>query len=457
MRFEDLKKLAFEYYNRKDIQKILLQTAKGREVVPRYIDSFGKRPDTLQYENDIISIANKGATSFHYSEEIWKNPLDLTVGLTQQQMNNLRAGWDLILDIDCDFIDYGKITAEMLVEALHFHKIKNIGLKFSGGSGFHVGISFDAFPKKVQDIEIKDFFPDGPRIIAAYLKEMISKHLSKKILRISTIDEISKSVKKPIEDLMINNEFNPFSIVEIDTVLISSRHLLRMPYSLHERTGLASIVIRPDQIKDFHLGWAKPQRVIPKPFLPEPVKNEAKELLVSALDWHTRQQKIKQEQEKYKSKEQIIKAGQQVQPGEVKHVVLKNISPELYPPCVINILKGMHDDGRKRALFILINFFRSINLNMDEIKNKIDEWNKLNYTPLREGYIKAQLSWFEKQKNMLPPNCDKPYYKDIGVCFPDFFCGKIKNPVNYVSRRIQLKERQEHSNEQGKKKKQERM
>jgi len=33
---------------------------------------------------------------------------------------------------------------------------------------------------------------------------------------------------------------------------------------------------------------------------------------------------------------------------------------------------------------------------------------------------------------MLPPNCDKSSYKDIGVCAPDFFCSKIKNPVNYT-------------------------
>ena len=61
--------------------------------------------------------------------------------------------------------------------------------------------------------------------------------------------------------------------------------------------------------------------------------------------------------------------------------------------------------------------------------------NKLNYTPLREGYVKAQLSWSKRQKAILPPNCDKTIYEEIGVCHPDALCGAaktIKNPVNYT-------------------------
>ena len=37
---------------------------------------------------------------------------------------------------------------------------------------------------------------------------------------------------------------------------------------------------------------------------------------------------------------------------------------------------------------------------------------------------------------MLPPNCDKDYYKGIGVCQEDDFCKLIKNPVNYTTKKF---------------------
>jgi hypothetical protein len=90
------------------------------------------------------------------------------------------------------------------------------------------------------------------------------------------------------------------------------------------------------------------------------------------------------------------------------------------------------EDGKKRALFILINFFRSLNLSSEEIEKKIEEWNSKNKKQLKQGYIKAQLSWYERQKKMLPPNCDKLYYKDLAICSPDALCKHIKNPINYT-------------------------
>ncbi len=433
MEQEQITDIAEEYYSREDIQKAIVYHSKNREAVPRYFEGFGKRPDTLQYENDVWNLAQKGATSFHYSEEIWKNPLDLDVGMTKEQLDNLRAGWDLIIDIDSKYLDYSKIATELIIKALNFHNVKNIGLKYSGNKGFHIGVAFDAFPKEVQGIKIKDFFPEGPRIIVSYLKEMISGKLKEQIAGLNP--------DKDLKNIKIIDEEGAKEVIP-DLILVSSRHLLRMPYSLHEKTGLASIVIKPEQIKDFHVGWAKPERVIPKIFLPAPKKDEAKELILSALDWNAKQQMLKKELEEKMA----------AQKGKFRNdLVLTGILPEFYPPCVINILKGMKDDGRKRALFVLLNFFKKINLSDEEIKKKIDEWNKLNFTPLREGYVRAQLSWFEKHGNALPPNCDKTYYKEIGVCSPDFLCGKIKNPVNYVVKKVRLREMKER-NEAGERK-----
>ena len=424
---QDKARKIFYYYKRKDIQKAFLDFSRNREVVPRYQDSFGKRPDILQYENDIASLAEKGMTSLHCSEELWKNPLELKTEMSQEELNSLREGWDLLLDIDSRFIEYSKITAQLLIEALQFHNVNNVGLKFSGGSGFHILVPWKAFPSKINKIEVKDFFPAGPRIIASYLKEMISNSLREKVLHLSSLKEIAERVAKPKEELLREKKFNPYSILEIDTVLISSRHLFRMPYSLHEKTGLASIVIRPEQLASFHLGWAKPSRIFPKPFMPEAEENEAKELLVQALDWHARK-------EKERAKEEKEKIGMK----KYKEIVVRDLSENLFPPCITLILKGMKHDGRKRALFVLLNFFKSLGFEEEEIKKKIEEWNKKNYKPLREGYIVSQLSWFAKRKSVLPPNCDKTNYKDIAICQADNMCRLVKNPVNYVLRKARF-------------------
>src|SRR3989344_7528451 len=206
-----------KYYSNKKIQEFLLKISQNREFIAKFNDNFSKRPDTLQFENDIIEFVKKGATSFHISEEQWLNPLLLQSGMSQTELNNLRKGWDLILDIDGP-LEFSKITADLIIEALKFHDVENFTIKFSGNKGFHIAISSNAFPDTVDNKRTKDLFPEGPRIIASYLKEMIKDELSERV-----------------------NNKNPFSIVDIDTILISNRHLFRAPYSYHEKSGLISI------------------------------------------------------------------------------------------------------------------------------------------------------------------------------------------------------------------------
>src|SRR3989344_1845998 len=153
-----------KYYSRKDIQQELLRLSKNREVAVNFSDKgFGKRPDILQYEQDIIELVKKGATSFHFSEEHWTNPLLLKPGMTKNELDKLRTGFDLILDIDTKFIDYSKATAELLIAALKHYNIKNIGLKFSGNSGFHLGIPFSSLPQEANGKETRLLFPEIQR------------------------------------------------------------------------------------------------------------------------------------------------------------------------------------------------------------------------------------------------------------------------------------------------------
>ena len=110
------------FYSRKDVQKEILKTAKDREVAFKFGDKgFGKRPDILQFEGDIFEMAKQGVTSFHFSEERWSNPLDLNTGMRRKDLDELRSGWDLILDIDGPF-ELSQITAELLVDSLKFYE-----------------------------------------------------------------------------------------------------------------------------------------------------------------------------------------------------------------------------------------------------------------------------------------------------------------------------------------------
>ena len=126
---ERVRKITQLYYSRKDVQKALFEFSKNREIAPSYMmESFGKRPDSFQYKGDIFELVKKGATSFHCSEELWHDPLAISTSMTEKQLNDSRAGWDLLLDIDSKYLDYSKIMAELIIKVLRFHGIKNIGI-----------------------------------------------------------------------------------------------------------------------------------------------------------------------------------------------------------------------------------------------------------------------------------------------------------------------------------------
>ncbi len=411
-----------EYYSRKDVQKAIVNAAKNREVAVKYSDKgFGKRPDILQFNNDVLELAKSGATSFHISEEIWSNPLLLKPGMTKQQLDDLRQGWDCILDIDCKFLEYSKEAALLLIEALKFHNIKNFGLKFSGGSGVHIGIPFESFPENVHNQETKLLFPEGVRVIATYLKNLISEPLSKRILELSTIEEISKATNKKKSELLEKDKFNPFLVLEIDSILISNRHMYRAPYSINEKKSLVSIPLTLQQLKTFELKQAKIENVkVDLDFLPTIKKQEASSLIIQAFDSVQKKQETPSLNRAY----------------DIPKIKIKE---ELFPPCIVHGLNGL-EDGKKRFLFILLNFLKKSGYDYDQIEIIIEKWNKKNKQPLKQGYINSQISWHKHQKeDILPPNCNnKSYYSDINICKQDNWCKFIKNPVNYSSRKLKI-------------------
>lgn len=411
MKVSDLVK----YYSKKDIKKAILKHAKNREVVPKFVDGgFGSRPSILSYEQEIVDLVRKGVSSFHMSEERWLQPMLLKVDMKKQELNDIRIGWDCTIDIDCPYVEYSKICALLLQQALEFHDIENYGIKFSGGSGFHLIIPFESFPKEINGKSVSRMFPDAAKIIVDYLKSMIKDYLRESLLEKSSIKEIMANIGK--KDIIVNGELDPFKVADIDSQLASSRHLFRMPYSLNEKTWLVSIPLEHKEVADFKLEQAKIENVkVKTAFIPENIKpNEARELFLQAFDQSSRMTK------------------EEPQRTEKKFTAsTRKIEKEFFPPCIKNMLNGL-EDGRKRSLFILINFLKLMNWDWDDVVNGINEWNQKNSEPLRESLVKGQLSYYRRRKGYMIPNCSNiNFYKDINVCNKDGTCSKIKNPVNF--------------------------
>ncbi len=417
-----------KFYKRQDVRDAIVAAAENKEIAVRFGEKgYGKRPDILTYPGDIMLLAQQGATSFHCSEELWTNPMNIKTGATKQEYNELRKGWDLLLDIDCPELEFSKIGANLIVQALMHEGIQSISVKFSGNHGFHIGVPFKAFPDEVNGVKTKDLFPDGPRKIAYYLTEKIRNFLKEEMLKKFTIDEIAAKGKKEFREIVTNNVFDPFKVLAIDTILISSRHLYRMPYSFNEKSGLISIPIQLNEILTFDKETANPDKVVVNnlKFLDDTnvKQDEARKLLVNAFD--AKMDEIKANESK-ESVKRII-------PVREFEEIVEKIPEEYFPPCIKLIGNGL-EDGKKRALFILTNFLMSVGWNPDEIEKYLIDWNKKHALPLREVMIVGHMRYLKaNKKKVLPPNCDnKPYYIDLQICKPDNFCRFIKNPAQYA-------------------------
>jgi len=390
------------YYSKNEIKREIAFNSGGREVsVMIGLGRFGKRPDIIQFENDITELVKKGATSFHISEEHWSNPLELKPGMKKRDLDNLRVGWDFVLDIDSPDLEDSKKITHYLIEAIKFHDVKNMSVKFSGNKGFHIAIPFKTFPSKVNDVEIINLFPEGPKIIAEYLTEMITPAL---------IEKYGEQMKDKIE---------------IDTVLISNRHMFRAPYSLHEKSGLVSIPIDSSEVLHFNKERAKPENVIANMrFLEDSefIEGEATSLITQALDWSSRNSIKKESTEELTEKRKT----------DYKEIT-EAIPEEYFAPCIKKGLSGLQD-GKKRFLFILINFLKCVGWNPGEIEKRVKEWNDAQEDSLKEGYIIAQLNWHKaNSKKVPPPNYEnKAYYADIGILPEENVVRKFKNPLNYT-------------------------
>ncbi len=493
-----------KYYKRPEVQEALVRHAENREVSPRYGTGFGKRPDVLSFPQDVLEFAKRKTTSFHCSEERWDNPMLIQTGMSRKEADELRIGWDLVLDIDAKDWEISRLTAWLFIKALEAHNIKGVSVKFSGNKGWHIGVPWESFPEKIvtddgEEIVLKNLFPEMPRAIAKFLIDYIgdSKNNLVKInkdelllggLVKTSINELAKKCGKTKQDLIGN--YNPktkkfvnkeeglyklhctscgnrpekrFSqnekemaedservcskcngwmdfyslsrteatgpteprlkiteIVEVDTVLLASRHLYRMPYSLHEKSGLSGIVVEIEDVLTFKKTDAEPEKInFEKTFLDtkKVVPDEAENLC--RLAWSTQESK----EAKYEKREFEV-------PDEA-------IPEELFPPCIKLILQGL-SDGRKRAMFVLTNFLKVCGWSHEMIEERLDKWNECNAEHLKEVELKSHLRSKKRQKERFPPPNCKAFYQELGVCRPDETCQTIKNPAQYSVKLVKI-------------------
>ncbi len=451
---------ALRYYKKKEVQEALVAAAREKEVAFHFNDRFGKRPDVLIYPHDVMELAKKGISSFHCSEESWYNPLDIQTGMSKKQLDELRSGWDLVLDIDCAIMEYSRICAELVIRFLKHTGVKNISCKFSGNKGFHIAVPFEAFPEHVGEVETRLLFPEAARKIAFYVKEHIEEELARRVLAFESersgsedaIAVVQERVGLPMEkivrygenalgDRIAKLDVEPF--LEIDTVLISSRHLYRMPYSLHEKSGLLSLPIDPDKVGVFEKPMADPEKFFAPlaPWIDREAVTEpsARRLLVQALDYQA-----KARVDKERASELREERKRQAQEMEMK--IESAVQPELFPPCISHMLEQGLVDGKKRAVFATILFLGKLGWSKQEVRSFLLKWNKeKNTEPLRENYILGQLRYFVGGgKGKMPPNCNNDgYYVPLGICKPDGLCRRIKNPVNYSLIKLRLKQQRD--------------
>lgn len=404
----------YRYYQKEGVLEEITRISKNREIsftLPS--GGYTSRPGAIQYPNDVLQMIKKGCKSIHGSVERWQNPMSVRTGMSKEEANELRIGWDLIIDIDATDavgVEGSKLAAKRVLDLLIGYKIKP-SIKFSGRRGFHIGIPFECFPQDVDFKKTKDMYPHYPRTISSFIK-----HKVKEIL-LEDLTSLKGGIGKLYPD-GITGEPSPYSFVEIEDNW-GARHMFRLPYSINEKSGLISIPI--DDVEEFKIEDAKPQNVIAnKKFLMS--EGKADYLLMDALNWSSKNIPITKP----------IETKKEYKP------YTQRIPEEKFPPCIKNILKGIKD-GRKRSLFLMLNFLRKANWSQEEVVTRVEKWNNENSSPLPTSYVSGQVSHAFRGESFPPPNCSKIASFDFRVCTPDSRCSQIKNPISYPIRKKTVK------------------
>ena len=76
-----------KHYQREDILDEILPFFRNREVIGKFRQGgFNRRPNTIQFKEDLISQIRRGVSSFHVSIEKWTNALALQHAKTEKDL-----------------------------------------------------------------------------------------------------------------------------------------------------------------------------------------------------------------------------------------------------------------------------------------------------------------------------------------------------------------------------------
>jgi len=190
------------FYDHEVLEALAFQ-CRSRELWLRRGDVPSHRPlkadSAEELKRHIDSIRGQGIVSVYASVEVFSDPLLLT----SKSPEELRTGWNFIVDLDSiQNIEDAKTCATSIAGLLQAFNINNFKMKFSGKRGFHIIIPGSAF----------DCFAGGSKeFIQAF--PSVPKHVCRFII----------ACLKP----------NQKKGVKMDLELYKPRQMIRLAYSLH--------------------------------------------------------------------------------------------------------------------------------------------------------------------------------------------------------------------------------
>ena len=268
-------------------------------------------------------------------------------------------------------------------------------------------------------------------------------------------EKLAKKYNLDINELIINDKvsynLNYIKIIEIDTILITTRHLFRAPYSFNEKSELISIPIENSRISLFQKDEAKPQNVDPKKYVKYEFLNynsnygkDGNVLLLNADEMGSDLEDMENlfleniidnanKSHRDTMRSNLGKITTEGDFGDI-FVIEEEVDIKDFPKTIDFVLTNNFVDGIKRAIFLLLTFLHSI-------KDMIYEWNDKQDDPLKKNYILPQILWFNSlEKKISPPNFNNAnYYSSIGIPKEIIVKDKthfknktMKNPLHYI-------------------------
>lgn len=474
------------FYKRPEIRQAIAEQALNKEVSIHYSNYFGKRPEAIYSDGDVLDFAKNKASSFHCSEELWRNPLQIKTGMGKKEIEQLRVGWDLILDIDCPYWPLSKLITHLFIKALKAHGITAVTVKFSGNKGFHIAVPFEAFPENVNGTPTKDLFPEAPRRIAHYLLDYLAHNYveesgdyfifdkKRKIGKVLLAEKLGMTV-----DQFYRNQSADRGDQDKPKITLLCRSCgwttkVDRAGGVHQCKQCGTIMSEESSRSErsSQSGGANKQLFDPLTIIEvDTILIAHRHLYRMPYSFHEKSQLVsvpipidkvlsftKDQAKPETVKPSVAFLDRDVKAGEASKLFIaafdyqprieaevyetkkefeipeEAIPAEYFPPCITNILKGVKD-GRKRSLFTLINFLRGVGWSHEQIEQEIEEWNKRNDEAMREVEVKGRLRYEKTKKQPMPPHNCRRYYEDFQVCQPDAICQGIKNPLQYAKKK----------------------